>query len=136
MKYLLDANAWIAHLRQTAPEVMRKLSTHPRHDVVLCSVVVLELLYGVEHSPPAHRAANLALVVQVRQQYVSLPFDDSAAEDAPKIRGHLAAFGNPIGPYDLLIAAIARANQLTVVNHNTSEFSRVPNLLVEDWQVP
>jgi len=60
---------------------------------VLCSVVVLELLYGVEHSPPAHRAANLALVVQVRQQYVSLPFDDSAAEDAAKIRGHLAALG-------------------------------------------
>jgi tRNA(fMet)-specific endonuclease VapC len=136
MKYLLDANAWIGHLRQTAPEVTRKLSTHPRHDIVQCSVVVLELLYGVEHSPPAHRAANLALVAQVRQQYVSLPFEDSAAEDAANIRAHLAALGNPIEPYDLLIAAIARANQLTVVTHNTSEFSRVPNLLVEDWQVP
>ena len=30
MKYLLDANAWIGHLRQTAPEVTRKLGMHPR----------------------------------------------------------------------------------------------------------
>ena len=136
MKYLLDANAWIGHLRQTAPEVTRKLGMHPRHDIVLCSAVVLELLYGVERSPPAHRAANLALVAQVRQQYVSIPFDDAVAEQAAQIRGHLAALGTPIGPYDLLIAATARASGLTVVTHNTGEFSRVPHLLIEAWQIP
>jgi tRNA(fMet)-specific endonuclease VapC len=39
-----------------------------------------------------------------------------------------------IGPNDLLIASIALANGLTVVTHNTSEFSRVPGLPLEDWQ--
>ena len=34
----------------------------------------------------------------------------------------------------LLIASIALANRLTLVTHNTSEFNRVPNLKLEDWQ--
>jgi tRNA(fMet)-specific endonuclease VapC len=136
MKFLLDANAWIGHLRQTAPEVSRHLSLHPRNDIGLCSIVIMELLYGVERCAPSLRAANLSLVVRLQQQYISLPFNDVAAAEAAQIRAHLTALGTPIGPNDLLIAAIARANQLTVVTHNTSEFSRVPNLAVEDWQIP
>jgi tRNA(fMet)-specific endonuclease VapC len=136
MKYLLDANAWIGHLRQTAPEVSRRLALHPRNDIVLCSVVLAELLYGVERSAPSQRPANLGLVAKVQQQYVSLPLDDVAAAEAAQIRAHLAAVGTPIGPNDLFIAAIARACHLTLVTHNTNEFSRVPNLAIDDWQVP
>jgi tRNA(fMet)-specific endonuclease VapC len=47
----------------------------------------------------------------------------------------LARQGQPIGPYDLQIAAIARASGLRLVTRNVSEFSRVPGLLVENWQV-
>jgi hypothetical protein len=43
--------------------------------------------------------------------------------------------GKPIGPYDLQIAAIARAHGLIVVTHNTREFARVPGLMLEDWQI-
>jgi tRNA(fMet)-specific endonuclease VapC len=39
-----------------------------------------------------------------------------------------------MGPNDLMIASIAIANGLTLVTHNTSEFSRVPDLNLEDWQ--
>ena len=46
---------------------------------------------------------------------------------------HLASQGTPIGPYDLQIAAIALAHDLTVVTHNTREFARVPGLKLEDW---
>ena len=53
-----------------------------------------------------------------------------------EIRAVLAAVGTPIGPYDLQIAAIALVHGLTVVTHNTGEFSRVPGLKVEDWTQP
>jgi tRNA(fMet)-specific endonuclease VapC len=52
------------------------------------------------------------------------------------IRADLAAKGTPIGPNDLMIASIALAHDLTLVTHNTSEFSRVPGLRIEDWQLP
>jgi len=43
--------------------------------------------------------------------------------------------GQPIGPNDLLIAAIALANGVTLVTHNTDGFSRVTGLLIEDWEL-
>jgi tRNA(fMet)-specific endonuclease VapC len=136
MVFLLDSNAWIGHLRQTSPTVSNHLRQHPASDVTLCSVVIAELLYGAERSGAGHRAKNLALVAGLRQQYVSLPFDDLAAEEYGKIRAHLAAQGTPIGPNDLMIAAIALANGLILVTHNTAEFSKVPGLKLEDWQIP
>jgi hypothetical protein len=36
--------------------------------------------------------------------------------------------------YHVLDPAIALANGLTVVTHNTREFRRMPGLLVEDWE--
>ena len=97
-------------------------------------MVVAELLYGARRS---QKPADVAL--QVRQfcgRFHSLPFDDDAAERCAEIRSHLATAGTPIGPIDVLIAAIALANNLTLVTHNTREFSRVPGLMLEDWQTP
>ena len=70
------------------------------------------------------------------QPDVSLPFDDAAAEEFARVRFLLESLGTPIGPYDMQIAAIALANQLTLVTHNVGEISRVPRLTVEDWEVP
>ena len=64
----------------------------------------------------------------------SLPFDGNAAREFGEIRAYLARQGTPIGPYDLQIAAIAKAHDLILVTHNTREFSRVLGLRVEDWE--
>jgi tRNA(fMet)-specific endonuclease VapC len=37
--------------------------------------------------------------------------------------------------YDLQIAAIALSNNLTLITHNTNEFSRVDGLAIKDWEV-
>ena len=58
------------------------------------------------------------------------------AEVQARIRYLLETRGTPIGPYDLQIASIALHHGLTVVTHNVAEFSRVPGLTVEDWEVP
>jgi tRNA(fMet)-specific endonuclease VapC len=78
-------------------------------------------------------------VPQVRAfcgKYLSLPFDDAAAEEYGKVRSHLASLGTLIGPNDLMIAAIALVHGLTVVTDNTSEFQRVPGLNLENWRIP
>jgi tRNA(fMet)-specific endonuclease VapC len=60
--------------------------------------------------------------------------DDTAAKIFGAIRADLARKGTPIGPYDLQIAAIALANRLTLVTHNTREFGRIAELNLEDWE--
>ena len=101
---------------------------------MICSVVVGELIFGVERAALAHRAKNRMRVEQLRLQFVSVPFDDSAAEEYGRIRAQLADLGTPIGPNDLQIAAIALAHGLILVTHNTTEFSRVAGLVIENWQ--
>jgi tRNA(fMet)-specific endonuclease VapC len=134
VSYLLDSNAWIGWLRNSQPKLVARIAQEDPADLRLCSVVLGELLYGAERASPAYRASNLQAVTLIRARFVSLPFDDSAAEEYGKLRAHLAAAGQPIGPTDMMIAAIALANGLTVVTHNTAEFGRVPGLAVEDWQ--
>jgi tRNA(fMet)-specific endonuclease VapC len=100
--------------------------------LAVCSIVVTELLFGALRSNNISK--NLAEVRQFVSGFVSLAFDDAAAERHAEIWAQLAASGTIIGPLDLQIAAIALAHNLTLVTHNTSEFLRVPGLRVEDWQ--
>ena len=62
-------------------------------------------------------------------------FSDPVSAGRGRIRARLSALGTPIGPNDLLIAAIAVACDLTLVTHNTGEFGRVEGLRIEDWEV-
>ena len=95
-----------------------------------------ELIYGALHGGPAHQAKNLALIASLRQQFMSLAFDDRAAEEYGKIRAYLSSMGTLNSATDLIIAAIAAAHGCTLVSHNTREFSRVPGLLLEEWEMP
>ena len=77
---------------------------------------------------------TLALPETFLSRFQSLPFDDHCAEVYGRIRSRLAELGTPIGPNDLLIAAIAVAQGITLVTHNTREFGRVEGLIWEDWE--
>ena len=134
MKYLLDTNTCVQFLRHgTASPIAARLAAASPGDVALCSVVVAELLFGALRSRDV--AKNLADVRAFVARFSSLDFDAPAAEEYAIVRADLAAKGTPIGPNDLLIAAIALANGLTLVTHNTGEFSRVVGLTLDDWQI-
>jgi len=132
MKYLLDANTCIGLLNSSDAELMRRYSARQPADLVLCSVVKAELLYGARRS--ARVEFNLKRLEYFAAPLQSLPFDDRCAHDYGVIRADLAAQGTPIGANDLMIGAIARAHDLILVTHNTKEFSRVAGLRVEDWE--
>jgi tRNA(fMet)-specific endonuclease VapC len=65
----------------------------------------------------------MAIVNETLAPYVSLPFDDLAAELYASIRDGLQKAGSVIGPYDMLIAAICLARGCTLVTSNTREFA-------------
>ena len=129
--YLLDTNVCIALLNGRPVSVAARLRVHSPVEIRLSSVVKAELYYGARHS--SRVAENLTLLHRFFEPYVCLPFDDRCAEHYGQIRADLARDGTPIGPNDLMIAATARANELTLVTHNVREFERVVGLPVEDW---
>lgn len=132
MTYLLDTNVCIRYLQGRSDNVVKQMQRTQVSDIVVCSVVKAELFYGAARSnDPAH---SLAIQKKFLDQFVSLPFDDKAAEVYGEIRATLAKAGTLIGPNDMLIAAIALANNVTLVTHNVREFDRVVNLSLVDWE--
>ncbi|KYC43805.1 twitching motility protein PilT [Scytonema hofmannii PCC 7110] len=133
MKFLLDTNTCIIYLRGRNSTLKQKLESTTARDIAVCSVVKAELFYGAMKSANPER--NLTLQQEFLAQFISLPFDDLAAMTFGIIRSQLEVLGTPIGAYDLQIAAIALTNNLTLITHNTKEFKRVHNLLIEDWEI-
>lgn len=132
MTYLLDTNSCINYLNGRSEKIRQKLEQLNPVEIALCSVVKAELFYGAAKSAKPEK--NLDKINHFVARFVSLPFDDQAAEAYGPIRTRLERMGALIGPSDLLIAAIGVSNAITIVTHNTREFSRVDGLKLEDWE--
>lgn len=108
----------------------RFLETPPK-DVRIPSIILHELEVGIAKSTsPAKRSEQLEALISVTNV---LPFGLREAKSAAQIRVELENRGQSIGPYDILIAATALANQATLVTHNIKEFGRIEQLRIEDW---
>lgn len=133
MKYLLDSNACIRLINGRSPQLRNRLLSEDLAQIVVCAVVKAELFAGAAKS----QTPDVSLARQQRflDQFQSLPFDDKSASVYATIRADLERRGTPIGPMDMLIAAIAIAYNVTFVTHNTGEFGRIKGLTIEDWEV-
>jgi tRNA(fMet)-specific endonuclease VapC len=133
MIHLLDTNAWISYLNSQTSPVRNRLNQIPPQEIATCSVVKAELFYGAYNS--SRRDANLALLSNLFREMQSYSFDDAAANTYGRIRADLTKRGAPIGPNDLMISAISVTNNLMLITHNVLEFSKVPELKIEDWEI-
>lgn len=130
MRYLLDTNIWIA-LSKNVPELQQWLSRCPAQDIVLSSVVLAEIEYGIAKSQ--RREHNRAVFNRIIQAFQVVDFDALAAQQYGVIRAELEQTGQLIGPNDLMIAAQAIALNLDLITDNEKEFRRVEQLRVSNW---
>lgn len=103
--------------------------------VLMSSVVLYELLYGV-HKSRQRDSNRQRLIHLLSANFEIIDFGAVDAEAASSIRAALEARKQPIGPYDTLIAGQALARGLTLVTANYREFARVEGLRWEDWALP
>ena len=134
MSYLLDSNALIAILNGKPLAVRdRWISVGGAGALVATSsIVVFELTSGAHKSArPQENIARLATLLSSSLEVLAFDLDD--ADCAGRVRATLEAKGQPIGPFDVLIAGQALRRGLTLVTANTKEFRRVKGLALEDW---
>jgi len=128
--YVLDTNTLIYFFKGKG-HVAEHLFLIPPKDIAIPSIVLFELEVGIAKSKsPVKRRAQLKSITDIVN---ILPFGYDEAKTAAAIRAKLEKKGTPIGPYDILIAAIAMASDSTLVTHNTKEFKRIPKLKTVDW---
>lgn len=137
MTYILDTNACIALINARPAPVRARFqkAIAAQMAIAVSSVVAFELWYGVAKS--ARKETNTRrLEAFFAGPLDLLAFEHGDARTAGAIRAALEAAGTPIGAYDLLIAGQAQRRDLTLVTANVSEFSRIADLVWEDWSLP
>ena len=130
MRYLLDTNSVIA-LSKQVPPVVDRLGHCLASDILLSTVVLAEIEYGIAKS--ARQAHNRQVFNALLQGFPVHAFDLSATRHYGPLRAELERRGQLIGPYDMMIAAQALSLDVTLVTDNTGEFSRVAGLRLENW---
>lgn len=135
MIYLPDTNVFSHYLRGADARIKAKLEANLRY-CRLSAIVLSELEYGAAKRPDlpvlGDRIERLRAIMVDQADYTG-----ADAVYYGVIRAHLARLkpnAQPIGPYDLMLAAQAVRMGAILVTNNTAEFSRVPNLAIEDWQ--
>lgn len=134
MAWFLDTNTIVFCLRGKSPAAMRRLHAIPAAEVLVPLQVHAELLVGAAKSQTPAQAKS-RLLPFLAPFVIAWP-DANVEDHYVAIRTHLESAGTPISEADLWIAATARAAGGTLVTNNTGEFSRVPNLQLEDWTKP
>ncbi|MGB3519095.1 MAG: type II toxin-antitoxin system VapC family toxin [Elainellaceae cyanobacterium] len=134
MRYLLDTCVISDFIKGEIGTKGRLKQTLPV-DIAVSTITVMELRYGLALNP--QRAQKVEPTISSFLTSVTiLPFSTIAAGQAAQIRAFLKSQGQPIGAYDVLIAATALQHNLLMITANQREFDRVPGLQTENWRQP
>jgi tRNA(fMet)-specific endonuclease VapC len=130
MRYLLDTNVVSDLVRNPQGKVAQRIRKVGEGEVCTSIIVAAELRYGAAKKGSPRLSSQLEIVLGVLEV---LPFETPADAAYGLLRTRLEQAGTPIGANDLLIAAQALALGYTIVTDNEKEFSRVDDLLRENW---
>ena len=129
-RYLLDTNILSHLIRNPSGVVFKRLESILPATACTSIIVSAEIRFGL------FKGASKKLKIQAEKVLEVLdviPLEKPVDEYYGKIRALLNRAGKPIGGNDLLIAAHALSLNMILVTANVREFSRVPNLRVENW---
>jgi tRNA(fMet)-specific endonuclease VapC len=136
--YVLDTDIFSLYQR-SHPLVTARVDARPPGEVVITIISVEEQPVGwqaairraTRKDQIAHAYRRLTEAIPLFAKWPALSFTEPAID-----RYHaLVALKLNIGRMDLRIAAIVLENNATLVTRNVRDFSRVPNLVIENWAV-
>lgn len=136
--YILDTDI-LSRLHAGDPRLQKHQDRFDPVEVVTSIITRIEILRGrfeyvmkAEDAEHLRRAlAWLRRIEELLTQIAIIPADDAAVEEFDRLRQNKKL--KNIGRADLLIAAIALANQATLVTRNLKDFRQVSGLRLENW---
>ena len=136
--FVLDTNVLSAIMgARPVPEVARWIARQRDEDLFTTSVCQAEIAAGIAIMPQGQRRE--ALTASAQAMFIAdfrgrvLPFDTKAAESYAEIFAARRGAGYATPTIDLMIAAITRSNNATVVTRHTGWFTGCGIKLVDPW---
>lgn len=135
---LLDTNVLSELMRaKPAPQVLEWVDAQPAGDLVITSITVAEILYGIARMPDGKRKQGLldAASVMFDEDFAGniLPFDADAAVHYAEIAAETEAKGQVVDMADTQIAAIGRLHDAVIATRNIRHFETLGVALVDPW---
>ncbi|KAA0699334.1 type II toxin-antitoxin system VapC family toxin [Neorhizobium sp. P12A] len=136
---VLDTNV-VSELGKERPQenVLSWIAREDNSSFYLCSVVVMEQIYGAEKtflksgSDRFYRALDNLMTGQFRNRV--LEWNIVAAIETGRLRARREAIGRPISVQDAMIAAICLAHGATLASRNTKDFEGLDLKLVNPFE--
>jgi len=136
--FLLDTNVISETMRERPnPVVSAWIDEQPEEELWTASVVIAELLAGIESMASGRKQNSLReavegmLVEDFRGQV--LTFNLPAARLYAQILASRKRLGRPIRELDAQIAAIARVHSATLATRNVEDFAHCDLVVVNPW---
>jgi tRNA(fMet)-specific endonuclease VapC len=129
--YMLDTNICIYVLKNHSAKLKHKFRVSK--DLCISAVTYAELCFGIENGDASLKGQRWEQFNAFTRLLLTLPLDDEAGRHYGRIRAHLGREGAIISNNDLFIAAHALSTGAILVSNNEREFTRVPDLVVENW---
>jgi tRNA(fMet)-specific endonuclease VapC len=133
--YLLDTNILSELIKKRPnPNLLSQLSSRPVHTLYTSMICLMELRYGSALRDDFDRFWA-KIVESVVSQIQVIPLGPKEGLIAGDLLARLRKKGQTIGLEDILISATAISHDLVLVSGNTRHFSKIEELVMENWLV-
>lgn len=131
MAYLIDTDTIVFALRGEE-SVLARFEENKQIPISISMITYAELVFGAKRSQNEQK--NMILVNHIRDIYQIEQLSEGVMEVFADIKAKLFSSRIRIEDMDLMIAATALYNDLTLVTNNTKHFEKIPNLKLENWK--
>ena len=131
MAYLIDTDIIIFALRKDK-SVLIKFEENKNIPISISMITYAELIFGAKRSQ--NEQQNMIKVRHIRELYPIEDLNEGVMEVFADIKAKMFNNGIRIEDMDLLIAATAIYNNLTLVTNNVKHFEKIPYLKLENWK--
>jgi tRNA(fMet)-specific endonuclease VapC len=132
---LLDTDTLSEIIKLRNPTILQRALAYSRHcgPLSFSAMTRYEVVRGYKHKRASKQLAKFAIFCQ---KSLILPVTDKIWERASDLWAYARTHGRPHKDADLIIAATALEEGLSLVTGNTNDFVWVPGLIIEDWRKP